>query len=116
MLLNESATLGMGVDGSLVNTQNVHFQEDEYENALFQLNKELNVFAAVMTMSRRRQTYVLFCLLLIFVICAASAHTKTSLPYCTHRLPVVRSVHNSVDLLTFEKELPCYVCLLTLLV
>ncbi len=59
MLLNESATLGMGVDGSLVNTQNVHFQEDEYENALFQLNKGLDVFAAVMTMSRRRQTYVL---------------------------------------------------------
>ena len=59
MLLNESATLGMGVDGSLVNTQNVHFQEAEYENALFQLNKGLDVFAAVMTMSRRRQTYVL---------------------------------------------------------
>jgi len=52
MLLNESATLGMGVDGSLVNTQNVHFQEDEYENALFQLNKGLDVFAAIMTMSR----------------------------------------------------------------
>ena len=59
MLLNESATLGMGVDGSLVNTQNVHFQEDEYENALIQLNQGLDVFAAVMTMSRRRQTYVL---------------------------------------------------------
>ena len=59
MLLNESATLGMGVDGSLVNTQNVHFQEAEYENALFQLNKGLDVFAAIMTMSRRRQTYVL---------------------------------------------------------
>ena len=59
MLLNESATLGMGVDGSLVNTQNVHFQEAEHENALFQLNKGLDVFAAVMTMSRRRQTYVL---------------------------------------------------------
>ena len=59
MLFNESAALGMGVDGSLVNTQNVHFQEDEYENALFQLNKGLDVFAAVMTMSRRRQTYVL---------------------------------------------------------
>jgi hypothetical protein len=57
MLLNESAALGMGVDGSLVNTQNVHFQEDEYENALFQLNKGLDVFAAIMT--RRRQTYVL---------------------------------------------------------
>ena len=63
MLLNESATLGMGVDGSLVNTQNVHFQEDEYENALFQLNKGLDVFAAVMTMSRRRQTYVTVLLL-----------------------------------------------------
>ncbi len=59
MLLNESATLGMGVDCSLVNTQNVHFQEDEYENALFQLNQGLDVFATVMTMSRRRQTYVL---------------------------------------------------------
>ncbi len=59
MLVNESATLGMGVDGSLVNTQNVHFQDDEYENALFQLNKGLDVFAAVMTMRRRRQTYVL---------------------------------------------------------
>ena len=63
MLLNESAALGMGVDGSLVNTQNVHFQEDEYENALFQLNKGLDVFAAVMTMSRRRQTYVTVLLL-----------------------------------------------------
>ena len=59
MLLNESAALGMGVDGSLVNTQNVHFEEDEYENALFQLNQGLDVFAAVITMSRRRQTYVL---------------------------------------------------------
>ena len=49
----------MGVDGSLVNTQNVHFEEDEYENALFQLNQGLDVFAAVMIMSRRRQTYVL---------------------------------------------------------
>ena len=66
MLLNESATLGMGVDGSLVNTQNVHFQEDEYENALFQLNKGLDVFAAVMTMSSRRQAYVL---LLFFTDC-----------------------------------------------
>ena len=63
MLVNESATLGMGVDGSLVNTQNVHFQDDEYENALFQLNKGLDVFAAVMTMSRRRQTYVTVLLL-----------------------------------------------------
>ena len=59
MLLNESAALGMGVDGSLVNTQNVHFEEDEYENALFQLNQGLDVFAAVMTMNRRRQPYVL---------------------------------------------------------
>ena len=75
MLLNESATLGMGVDGSLVNTQNVYFQEDEYENALFQLNKGLDVFAAVMTMSRRRQTYVL---LLFFTdfrdLCSIIAH------------------------------------------
>jgi hypothetical protein len=75
MLLNESAALGMGVDGSLVNTQNVHFQEDEYENALFQLNKGLDVFAAVMTMSRRRQTYVL---LLFFTdfrdLCSIIAH------------------------------------------
>jgi hypothetical protein len=75
MLLNESATLGMGVDGSLVNTQNVHFQEAEYENALFQLNKGLDVFAAVMTMSRRRQTYVL---LLFFTdfrdLCSIIAH------------------------------------------
>ena len=75
MLLNESAALGMGVDGSLVNTQNVYFQEDEYENALFQLNKGLDVFAAVMTMSRRRQTYVL---LLFFTdfrdLCSIIAH------------------------------------------
>ena len=75
MLLNESATLGIGVDGSLVNTQNVHFQEAEYENALFQLNKGLDVFAAVMTMSRRRQTYVL---LLFFTdfrdLCSIIAH------------------------------------------
>jgi hypothetical protein len=49
----------MGVDGSLVNIQNVHFQEAEYENALFQLDKGLDLFAAVMTMCRRRQTYVL---------------------------------------------------------
>ena len=67
--------LGMGVDGSLVNTQNVHFQEAEYENALFQLNKGLDVFAAVMTMSRRRQTYVL---LLFFTdfrdLCSIIAH------------------------------------------
>ena len=49
----------MGVGGSLVNIQNVHFQEAEYEDALFQLNKGLDLFAAVMTMSRRRRTYVL---------------------------------------------------------
>ena len=29
-------------------------------------------------------------------------------------LAVVRSVHGKVDRLTFAKELPCYVCLITL--
>ena len=38
----------------------------------------------------------------------ASTYTKTGLPWCIHRLAVFRCV----DLLTFEKELPCYVCLL----
>jgi hypothetical protein len=66
MLLNESAALGMGVDGSLVNTQNVHFEEDEYENALFQLNQGLDVFAAVMTMSRRRQKKANICSFIVF--------------------------------------------------
>ena len=99
MLLNESAALGMGVDGSLVNTQNVHFQEDEYENALFQLNKGLDVFAAVMTMRRLEKANVFsFVVLLIFVICAGSLHTTTSLPCCIHRLAVVRSVRLEINL------------------
>ena len=39
-----------------------------------------------------------FVVWLIFVICAVSLHTTTSLPCCIHRLAVVRSVHASVDL------------------
>jgi hypothetical protein len=100
----------------------VHFQKAEYENALIQLNEGLDVFAAVMTMSRLEKSNVFsfvanvfsFVVLLIFVICAGSLHTTTSLPCCIHRLAVVRSVHGKVDLLTFAKELPCYVCLITL--
>jgi len=107
----------------------VHFQKAEYENALIQLNEGLDVFAAVMTMSRLEKASVLsfvanvfsFVVLLIFVICAVSlhtcsnrTHTTTSLPCCIHRLAVVRSVHGNVDLLTFAKELPCYICLITL--
>ena len=98
-----------------MNIQNVHFQKAEYENALIQLNEGLDVFAAVMTMSRLEKAKVFsFVVSLIFVICAVSLHTTTSLPCCIHRLAVVRSVHASVDLLTFAKELPCYVCLITL--
>ena len=98
-----------------MNIQNVHFQKAEYENALIQLNEGLDVFAAVMTMRRLEKANVFsFVVLLIFVICAGSLHTTTSLPCCIHRLAVVRSVHGNVDLLTFAKELPCYVCLITL--
>ena len=39
-----------------------------------------------------------FVVWLIFVICAVSLDTTTSLPCCIHRLAVVRSVHASVDL------------------
>ena len=39
-----------------------------------------------------------FVVWLIFVICAVSLDTTTSLPFCIHRLAVVRSVHASVDL------------------
>jgi hypothetical protein len=98
-----------------VNIQNVYFQKAEYENALNQLNEGLDVFAAVMTMSRLEKANLFsFVVLLIFMICAVSLHTTTSLPCCIHRLAVVRSVHGNVDLLTFAKELPCYVCLITL--
>ena len=93
-----------------MNIQNVYFQKAEYENALIQLNEGLDVFAADMTISRLEKANVFsFVVLLIFVICAGSLHTTTSLPCCIHRLAVVRSVHASVDLLTFAKELPCYV-------
>ena len=100
----------------------MYFQKAEYENALIQLNEGLDVFAAVMTMRRLEKANVFsfvanvfsFVVLLIFVICAGSLHTTTSLPCCIHRLAVVRSVHGNVDLLTFAKELPCYVCLITL--
>ena len=98
-----------------MNIQNVYFQKSEYENARVQLNEGLDVFAADMTMSRLEKENVFsFVVLLIFVICAVSLHTTTSLPCCIHRLAVVRSVHGNVDLLTFAKELPCYVCLITL--
>ena len=97
-----------------MNIENVYFQKAEYENALIQHNEGLDVFAAVMTMSRLEKANVFsFVVLLIFVICAGSLHTTTSLPCCIHRLAVVRSVHGNVDL-TFAKELPCYVCLITL--
>ena len=73
-----------------MNIQNVHFQKAEYENALIQLNEGLDVFAAVMTMSRLEKSNVFsfvanvfsFVVLLIFVICAGSLHTTTSLPCC----------------------------------
>ena len=98
-----------------MNIENVYFQKAEYENARVQLNEGLDVFAADMTMSRLEKANVFsFVVLLIFVICAVSLHTTTSLPCCIHRLAVVRSVHGNVDLLIFAKELPCYVCLITL--
>ena len=98
-----------------MNIENVYFQKSEYKNARVQLNEGLDVFAADMTMSRLEKANVFsFVVLLIFVICAVSLHTTTSLPCCIHRLAVVRSVHGNVDLLTFAKELPCYVCLITL--
>ena len=56
----------------------MHFQIAEYENALIQLNKGLDVFAAVMTMRRLEKANVFtFVVLLIFVICAVSLHTTT---------------------------------------
>ena len=87
-----------------LNIQNVHLQKAEYENTLIQLNEGLDVFAAVMTMSRLEKANVFsfvanvfsFVVLLIFVICAGSLHTMTSLPCCIHRLAVVRSVHCSL--------------------
>ena len=36
----------------------MHFQKAEYENALIQLNEGLDVFAAVMTMSRLEKANV----------------------------------------------------------
>ena len=61
-----------------MNIQNVHFQKAECENALIQLNEGLDVFAAVMTMSRLEKANVFsFVVLLIFVICAVSLHTTT---------------------------------------
>jgi hypothetical protein len=103
-----------------VNIQNVHFQKAEYENALIQLNEGLDVFAAVMTMSRLEKSNVFsfvanvfsFVVLLIFVICAVSLPSRCG--QVRTLLAVVRSVHGNVDLLTFAKELPCYVCLITL--
>ena len=112
-----------------MNIENVYFQKSEYKNARVQLNEGLDVFAAVMTMRRLEKANVFsfvvyvfsFVVLLIFVICAGSLHTTTSLPHPPSRcgqvrtlLAVVRAVHGNVDLLTFAKELPCYVCLITL--
>ena len=52
-----------------MNIENVYFQEAEYENALIQLNEGLDVFAAVMSMSRLEKANVFsFVVLLIFVI------------------------------------------------
>ena len=60
-----------------MNIQNVHFQKAEYENALIQLNEGLDVFAADMTMSRLEKANVFsFVVLLIFVICAVSLHSR----------------------------------------
>ncbi len=74
----------------------MHFQKAEYENALIQLNEGLDVFAAVMTMRRLQKANVFsFVVLLIFVICAGSLHTTTSLPCC---LAVVRSVRLEINL------------------
>ena len=82
-----------------MNIENVYFQKAEYENALIQLNEGLDVFAAVMTMSRLEKANVFsFVVLLIFVICAGSLHTTTSLPCCIHRLAVVRSVRLEINL------------------
>ena len=82
-----------------MNIQTVHFQKAEYENALFHLNEGLDVFAAVMTMRRLEKANVFsFVVLLIFVICAGSLHTTTSLPCCIHRLAVVRSVRLEINL------------------
>ena len=51
----------------------MYFQKAEYENALIQLNEGLDVFAAVMNMSRLEKANVFsFVVLLIFVICAVS--------------------------------------------
>ena len=69
-----------------MNIQKVYFQKAEYENALIQLNEGLDVFVAVMTMSRLEKANVFslianvfsFVVLLIFVICAGSLHTTTS--------------------------------------
>ncbi len=69
-----------------MNIQNVLFQKAEYENALIQFNEGLDVFAAVMTMSRLEKANVFsfvanlfsFVVLLIFVICAVSLHTTTA--------------------------------------
>ena len=62
-----------------MNIENVYFQKAEYDNALIQLNEGLEVFAAVMTMSRLEKANVFsFVVLLIFVICAVSLHTTTS--------------------------------------
>ena len=84
----------------------MHFQKAECENALIQLNEGLDVFAAVMTMRRLEKANVFsfvvyvfsFVVLLIFVICAGSLHTTTSLPCCIHRLAVVRSVRLEINL------------------
>ena len=75
-----------------MNIENVYFQEAEYENALIQLNEGLDVFAAVMSMSRLEKANVFsFVVLLIFVICAVSLHTTTSLPHPPSRCGQVRT-------------------------
>jgi hypothetical protein len=76
-----------------------------------------------MTMRRLEKANVFsFGVLLIFVIVqdhytqrlACRAASTVSLWSGPTLLAVVRSVHGKVDLLTFAKELPCYVCLITL--
>ncbi len=61
-----------------MNIQDVYFQKAEYENALIQLNEGLDVFAAVMTMSRLEKANVFrffFCCFTDFHdLCSITTH------------------------------------------
>ena len=54
------------------------------------------------------------CLCLCLCLCLCVCVCVCVLCQVRTLLAVVRSVHSKVDLLTFAKELPCYVCLITL--